>query len=369
MRKLIQFAVALTVVVGLATFMGPAEAACTNARIVASTPTGYVFTPGNQFYPNCGGPSPGAGTYPCGGETTYYINGWFWSFGGGNPIEGLGNDNGSLKGQYGSTWLFVGYYPGSTGGGIGTFMGGPLAHWQATGTDGCIDFDGSNGSLADPQQCNVVVLEDFTGPNGAYGVFAKNPDANQNYVYNSSFGFPDALLLAPTPKPQFLGSNNLGDGTVQVNVTVNCGPLTPANGYYLQCPNTPNFPGTLQAGYRLYGVAVPSGDKPVCADSRIVAPGGTGVWPCSGSKQWQPLTGPVPCGQPSNLIVPCAPSQDLYLCTTLLFGGNAVGAAPWEMKYCSMNSSPVECDPNTADPKPKPGLGTRPDRKVSRGTR
>jgi hypothetical protein len=373
MRNAVWATIVASVAIALQSAGASAEAACPSPRLVATLSPGhlgYLFSPGQPFYPNCGGPSPGAGQYPCGAETSYYINGWFWSFGSGNPDVGLGNDNGVLKGEAGSNWLWVGYYPGSTGGAQGTFLGGGLGHWAAAGTDGCIDLDGSDPVLADPQQCNVVVLEDFNGPEGAFAVFAKNPDTSANYVYNGGAGppFTDHLDLVTIPKPHFVGSNDLGNGNVQIDVVVDCGSLTPEDGYYLQCPNTPGFPGDLRGGYRIYGTTVPSGDKPVCADSRVVAPGGTGVWPCSGSKAWVPLTGAVPCGEPVALTVPCSASEDLYLCSTLLFGGNAPGAAPWELKYCSTNSSPVECDPNTADPQPKPELGVR-DRRARRGVR
>jgi hypothetical protein len=69
-----------------------------------------------------------------------------------------------------------------------------------------------------------------------------------------------------------------------------------------------------------------------------------------------------------SVTLTCDPTQDLYLCSTLLFGGNAPGAAPWELEYCSQNSSPVECDPTTANPQPKPKLGVR-DRRARRGAR
>jgi hypothetical protein len=365
MKRFIQFAVAVALFSALAATMQPAQAVCANLRGLTSLP-GYVFTPGNQFYPSCGYPDPV--NYPCGGDTTYHVNGWFWSFGAGNPVVGAGNDNGSNKGQYPSNWLQVGYYPGSQGGAVGTFIGGGFSHWNFAGTDGCIDNDGTNPVNPDPAQCNVVVLEDFTGPNGAYVVLASDPDAGGNYSYNTDNGFPPALNLALVPKPLF-GPTNQAPGGVNVNVSLNCGPLTPANGYYLQCPGTPNFPGSLQAGYRLYHTIGPAGTKPTCADSRVVSPGGTGAFPCSGAKQWQPLGGPLACGQGlTNQFIPCTDDQDVYVCATLLFGGNMVGASPWEMKYCSMNSSPLECGPTSADPKPKPGLGTR-ERRVERGTR
>jgi hypothetical protein len=356
MKRLIQLAIALALTVGLAATMMPAEAACGAARqVTGATPgnTQGIFTPGNPFSPNSDGE-----TTPYGSTTSYYINGWFWSFGGGNPIEGLGNDNGQNKGYFGSNWLYVGFVPNPS------FMGGGGAHWQYPGTDGCIDFDGSANPLLDPNQCNVVVLHDFNGPAGFFAVQAKNPNGSGNYEYNATTGFPQPLTLSPIPKPFYVNSTRVGT-TMNVTVKVQAGPLDPAHGFYLQCPNTPNFPGNLLAGYRLYSTTVPSGAKPVCADSRVTAPGGTGFFGCSGAKAWTPVPGGSAADNvPVNFTIPCDAATDVYLCATLLFGGNAPGAAPWEMKYCSMNATPLECDPQIADPNAKPGLQQR-DRKVA----
>lgn len=342
MKRVMQFAFGLVLVMGLVANLMPAAASCGGARavtsVVGATATNF-FTPGNPFTPT--------GNYPVtpyGGSTTYYTNGIFWSFGGGNPAYGLGNDSGYFKGESvvlgPTTWLGGGY-----NGGFPLFLGGPFGHWQIPGVDGCIDLDGSNAAGADAQECNVVLLTDEANTTGYFAALSVAPNAGADFVYNSSTGFPAVIDMAPIPKPTILNSVTVGN-TINITATVVTAPV-PANGFYFQCQAA-----NLLLGYKIYARQFPGHNtpKPIQVNTReIDQTFGPPLAP------WIPKTpNLIPVGQPANFQLDCAASgdTDFYLCSTLLFGGTAPGAAPFEMKSCSMNSTKVECGPNMANPEP-----------------
>jgi hypothetical protein len=366
MRNLTRLAIGLMVVAAVAASMMPAEAACNAPRAITSATAqsqSYFYSPGNPFQPvsdSTDGCYSDPGTLSmCGGSITYYVNAFFWAFSAGNPAIGLGADNGSLKGGYNSNWLSTGFYYGGTlyPGYIGTGTG----HWQYPGVDGCIDATGSSSGatgLPDSQECMVVVLNDLNGPDSYFLALSTNPNAGFDFEFNGNAGFPAQLNLVPTPKP-VVDSSTLSAGTVTLGVSLPVGALTRNNGFDFHCHGAP---GEILSGWKLYYRLWPGpGDttvppEPASADSRSLVPLGpfppTPPWISAGPK--------VPIGQPTAIQVPCG-TGNVALCATLTFGGpsNEVGAADWELKYCSQSSTTVTCDPTLADPGAKKKLGRR----------
>jgi hypothetical protein len=350
MKKFTQIALGLVLVMGLAAGLMPAIASCGGARAVSSSIGGNLttfYTPGNPFTPTGAFP-----TSPYGGSTTYYINGVFWSFGGGNPTYGVGNDSGYFKAYsyivayFGGfqTWLGGGYY-----GGFGTFMGGPYGHWQIPGVDGCIDADGNTTSI-DQGECNVVLLTDEANQTGYFAALSVNPGSGGDFAYTAANGFPDQVTLAPIPKPFIVASSTVGN-TINLQVDVQPGAVTPANGFYFQCHQN-----EILSGYKIYVRSLPGHDdnsKPIQIDTRALNQVfGPPIAP------WVPATpNAVPFGgAPTPVSLDCSSGgdTDYYLCATLLFGGVAPGAPLYELKNCSMNATKVECGPNLADPMQEP---------------
>lgn len=353
MKRVIPFAVGLVLVMGLAASLVPASAACTAARAVTSSVGAnqtFFFTPGNPFTPTADYP-----TTPYGGSTTYYVNGEFWSFGGGNPAYNLGNDSGYFKGASSvlgePTWTGGGY-----DGGFPLFLGGALGHWAASGVDGCVDFDGSNGAQPDVSECNVVLLTDEANGVGYFTALSVNPAAGNDFIYNASTGFSPNITLAPIPKPVIVNSVTVGS-SISVTATVNPGAIAPANGFDFKCQGA-----NIVQGYRIYVRQLPGHNtpKPVQINTREINQTlGPPLAP------WVPVTAPAGTafGAPSVFQLDCssAGDTDYYLCATMLFGGTAPGAARYELKNCSMNATKIECGPNMANPQPLQRRIERPD--------
>jgi hypothetical protein len=372
MKKLMQFTIAIALVLGVAASLMPAQAACSSARVIStlsSSGDSHLFTPGNPFKPNY--------VYnqaALGGSVTYYVNGVFWSWGGGNPVVGLGNDNGSLKGGWdfthppyllSSNWLKPGYAPNPPDyPGYAAFIGGQFSHWQYPGTDGCIDKDGTNTGLPDVGECNVVLLNDMNGDNAYFAALAVTAQGAGTgaFEYTPGSGFPASISLAPVPKPTIVSSTNgVGSVTLTVGLPAGSTSILPANGFYLQC----HAADTL-AGWKLYTRTIPAGTpKPSQVNSRALGPIPGKPFPAL--PPWVSVTAnEVAIGATTQLTVPCSDTpgsaQDVFLCATLTFGGTCTTAAcggtaqHYELKYCSPNSTRITCDPNLADPHPKPGM-------------
>lgn len=341
MKRTMQYALGLVLVMGLVASLMPASASCGGARAVTSVgqTITYFSTPGNPFQPTGNFP-----VSPYGGSATYYVNGIFWSFGGGNPIYGQGNDSGYFKGYpvavTTSTWLGGGYF-----GGFDLFLGGQFGHWQYPGVDGCVDLDGSVASGPDPNECNIVVLTDEANETGYFTALSVPPNAGADFLYNASTGFPDQITLAPIPKPTIVSSTTVGN-TINVVATVNTGPLVSANGFDFKCQ-----PAAILQGYRIFVRQMAGHDtpKPIQVNTReLNQTFGPPLDP------WVPITpaAGTPIGAPSNFSLDCSASgdTDYYLCSTLLFGGTSAGAPRYQLKNCSMNATKIECGPNMANP-------------------
>ena len=107
MKILSKFAIGAVVVLAVAAFAPPADAACATAYIISSLEDGdnysYIWTDGQW----CGASACSAPAMTDG------RNGFFWSLGAGNPAVGAGADNGAVGHAY---WLYASvtggtYYP------------------------------------------------------------------------------------------------------------------------------------------------------------------------------------------------------------------------------------------------------------------
>jgi hypothetical protein len=367
MRNLSRFVLGLAAVVALVGSMLPAEAACNAARQL-TTSGSAILSPGQPFYPDndsSDGCLTDYGTLRvCGGTMTYLANGFFWAWGGGNPIIGQGHDNGANKGDIYNNWLILSYYPNYAQ------FGGAFSHWQYPGTDGCISQTGSSaGANGNPdfQECLVVVLNDLNGPDGSFLALSVDPNAGFDFEFSPGKGFPNPLNLVPVPKPEVLSSTLAGANVnLSVQLPVGSTSLTRANGFDFKCHGNP---GEILTGYKIYSrvwaglnnTTVPP--EPAAGDSRALTPNGD----FPSTPPWVLRSGPnpVPIGSPVNITVPCN-GGNVALCATLTFGGpsNEVGAADWELKYCSGSSSVITCDPTLANPGPKPKIGRKPVRET-----
>jgi hypothetical protein len=366
MKRITLLAIA-AIVVGL--MAAPAvEASCTAARLVSSATAvsqAYLYTPGNPFSPSAVYPYT-----PYGGTTTYYLNGYFWAFGAGNPVNGLGVDNGTFKGEHifwtgePFNWVNPRYYNANPG--YAAFLGGPAGNWSTGGIDGCASTTGNDGGLPDPGECLVVLLNDPAGPNGHFIALSTAPNTTSDFVFAPENGFPSALNLAPVPKPFIKDSGPLpGDDRFLV-VGINPGDprIFAQNGWYLKCKSD-----QILLGYRLYARMLPTGAPMQAAiNSRSVSgliPSGFGLplppWQLLGQGS---CTGNGQC-QDIQVTVPCDEGLDAVLCTSLLFGGVEPGSQPYELKFCSTDSTRKECGPVHADPddKPKTDIRTNPREK------
>jgi hypothetical protein len=373
MKRITLLAIA-AIVVGL--MAAPAvEASCVAARAVTSataTSQAYLYTPGQPFTPVANYPYT-----PYGYTTTYYINGYFWAHGSGNPAVGLGVDNGTFKGEspiWGGTppgsyqqWINTSYY-GSL---IKAFLGGAIGHWNTPGSDGCISTTGSDGVLPDQGECNVVAIADPVGANGYFIALSTPPNAVADFVYAPENGFPAQLNLAPIPKPFIKDSGPLpgDDRFLVVGIDPGDPRIFAQNGWYLKCAAD-----QILLGYRLYARMVPTGSTmPAGINTRQLNGSLPGVGIPVPLPPWQLLgqgtcTGNGQC-QDIQVTVPCDEGLDAVLCTSLLFGGVEPGSQPYELKSCSVDSTRKECGPVHADPddKPKTDIRQNPRPKTTSG--
>jgi hypothetical protein len=368
MKNVLRFALGLAVVAGLAASLMPSQAACNAARVISTVGAGgnsYIYTPGNPFAAGCGGTfGSNGGLQPCGGTASYYLNGFFWAWGGGNPTSGLGHDSGTNKGQYYSNWLLPKYA------GVPALIGGVYSHWQFPGTDGCVDQTGSSSGtsgLPDANECMVIVLNDLAGPNGYFLAMSAPPNQGFDFVFNAGAGFPTQLNLVPIPKP-FVNSSSLGGGIATLNVSLPIGTLTRANGFDFKCHAAQ---GEILTGWKLYFRKYPSNNngtpgnpnddapEPASYQSRAILPlTNTFAPPGPPGPPWTLASGATPIGPAAStsIQVPCTANEEIALCATLTFGGPSNEPAavntPWELKFCSA-SRRVTCNPTLADPEDK----------------
>jgi hypothetical protein len=348
MSKNISLALALaTVVVAVGVLAGPAQAACVAARTFNSVSDGstYVYTQGVW-----------ADTYPAQStdsvrSTTPALKGTYWSLStsctGGQPTCGgapgpSGNDSGNLTGTAADgSWITYATST-STGDFYATYMNGS---WSDAGVDGCIDLDGSNGALGDPNQCMLIMLEDAClGDNTCFAIASDNADGGFNYSFSLQTGggstAQDQIVLRPMPRLRHTAPPTKNP-TDPFQVTLHLGlehlPSNPAQGIYNSCG------GNGLAGYRVYCRRVPhQGPGPAGRDV-------TASWVLSG--------GTNPLGGSVDVVQNCAGAEDIYCAATL------VTDSGFETTRVSANiGAETACGPTLADPDRPAIIAPRRDR-------
>ena len=311
----------------------PANAACKKARAVLSATAAansFLFTPGHPFTPESDYPRTTRG-----GSTSYYVTGSFWSFGGGDPAVGKGNDNGRLVGGYApqreTMWLFPGYHENRD-----AFIGGPYGHWRSPEIDGCVNKDGSDPSGPDADECVMVMVSD-QGKDDAtfFALLSTGPDGIGDFQFTERTGFPARIELAKVPVPQVRASRAAGPGRMAVELTWDAGELEPKNGFFLQCRRDEAL-----EGYRVYSRTVAQGESPPKQfnSQAIRRRWGPELTP------WSPLSpSAVTPGESTTVELPCRPGETVTFCATMTFGGSADGARSYELPFCSAGSPPVAC--------------------------
>lgn len=289
MKSILRISILSALVLGLIAVAQPAQATCSNARLVGeiSNPYAYIVSPGVN--------------------TPASVKGVYWGLGGGNPTAGPGDDNGldlsSGNADSQLDWI-------RSAGGLPYLAGA----WSNTLVDGCVD----NATTPSPKRTTVALSDTSAdGRIGYFGVFCKEADSGLNYDF-ATFG---SQTLVAIPYPHVNSSSRTSGASVSVNVR------NVASSVSGGVQGDPSCAGLLR-GYR------------TCSQVRPNAAGAptdrasTAGWICGGE---------VPAGQDAApLTVPCGPDTSVYLAHALVFEGG------FESFYVSQDVR-VPCDPTLSD--------------------
>jgi len=316
--------------------------------------TNQAYSDFSRYYLGDPGPSP---------SISANALGFFWSLGSGTLNSGEGNDCGG-GGWCGSPidnpgtqdWWIA--YPLTTD--QRSYIGGDYNTWAGV-PDGCIDFDGSNPTGLDTDQCMQVLLTD--APDGGFG--GVPPEAQGYFAFLSvaadSVGFyllhtaafrengtNAEIVMAPVPAPTFAPGDpwSVIPGGINVEFSLarpvqTCGGGEPypqcMHGVYRACEGVPQPLSDVIKGYKVYVQELSSG-SPIPFDRDV------------NNGQWV-NHGPVflfDDPQPEHLDITCSTGNDIYLCATLVFDGGSPG--DFETPYCSANfpGSTIYCGCNSA---------------------
>jgi hypothetical protein len=289
----------------IATGSPGARAACTTSRFFLSfgaATTSYVHTPG------------ACAEIPCGaGETsvTADLEGVFWRLGFGDPVLGVGIDNGSFPSLDGYQDGWVHYVPGYF-----AYLYGDWA--EDPRIDGCIDGPA-------PPHCMAVALGDQLDGTGYFAVLTAAADAATSF----DFLQPDAapIELAPIPRPAVVGSTVTPDGILLTVLPDSA----PDAGLYLD-----GDPCALEivVGYRVYQRTLAPGEAS-SADRRLdtwtPAEGGSG-----------PDGAPLPLGSAAQVLYPGTCGATV-LALTLAFESG------FETPFVSADSVRIDANPFCTD--------------------
>lgn len=306
-------AIALLVMVVVAQ---PAAASCGVPYIISNVEDAdnyaYIWTDGLW----CGG------TYCPGDAMSAARSAVFWALGGGDPVIGVGNDNGDWTDE---NWLYGYYYPG-----YGYYPFTLLTAWDAPGVDGCLNL---TGGLGQPGTCTCLLLTDEVAGVGKFAAVSVQTDAGgASYLNRTTGGAP--VVLQDMPKPQIIGSTR---DPVTFNIVMNVSVPAPTLGVY----EAPTCGCAEPVAYKLYQAVVARGAAP--PTSRDVA--GWTLMNLAGAVP-QPPTG-TPAGTPVAVESLCGSSNtDVYVTAQLVFDSG------FATDVVSTNSTRVECGPNIAEPQP-----------------
>ncbi len=237
------------------------------------------------------------------------VTGNFWGLGGGNPVLGLGDDNGAVlaRGNTDSDLDWVKSYEGSF------YLAGS---WGNSFVDNCI----MNNTTPSPKR-TVVLLADATAREGVFAALCSEADLGGNFDYYHL----GTATMAPIPAPAVTRTSVLSGNSIEVELS--SPPLQEvAAGLYLDssCPSN-----AVVTGYKTFFVTLPIGDPPPSSRS-----------PTSG---WT-LTGePTSLGASTVFTAMCGVDCALYVATSLVFDGG------FESAYLSKNVCVTGVDANSND--------------------
>jgi len=278
--------------IGLVT-VGPALAAC----------TGDLLTFG-QFSPACAPPvsycyflTPGTGTYDS-------LKSSFWALGYGDPVLSAGVDNGSFADEDG--WVY-------NAPPLPFFL---YADWSQPGIDGCIE-----GRIA-PGKTTEIMVTEFSdrsdNPNLAYfAVAAVGRTPGGGGTFDFAYGLARNITLAGIPKPRIPYSVQVGPHEIEIGLG---GPTLSQLAPVFYSDGTAAIDEVIR-GYRMYAYSrTPTGPLP---DRRREA--------------WTPLSGTLPIGEPTSVILNCT-RQYANLAYALVYDSG------YESAYVSPSSTTIRCD-------------------------
>jgi hypothetical protein len=207
----------------------------------------FVFTPGV-----CDGGAPCSDT-----SVTPAFTGAFWRLGQGDPVVGLGSDNGTYPAQADASEAWTKH-----GSNFPTLLDG---YWGDIRIDGCVDWPPG------APRCMTVLLGDQADGSGYFALLT----ADANAMGDFKFAQPDSapIDLVPVPKPVLYSAGPDGQGGMRLDFAP---PIVPNEGLYLGGPGCDT---DLIVGYRIYYQALWH-SEPAPTDLRpagwAVAPGGEG---------------------------------------------------------------------------------------------
>ncbi len=280
MKTMRKVAILALAAVGVALAMPRASASCAQARLIAGCDgiCAYVSSPGQHTI----GP-------------TGSLRGSFWAFGAGDPLVGVGIDNGSSV---------SGGNPNSNDDWLKNYFGQSLpyiaASWGNGGVDDCID----SGVVPQPRR-TVILLDDAEaaapGSRGYFLLLCKEVTAlTANYdVYRLGTLGTASLPLTEIPYPRLLATSRVPGVSVTAVVKNAAADIV---GGVLADPSCP----ALIRGYKLYTqVRSNASGEPT---SRAKASG----WTQQGTE--------IPTGSNSPpLTVSCGNATSVYLATGLVY--------------------------------------------------
>jgi hypothetical protein len=341
-RRLAIFIVVL--VLGLAA--RPASGACLAPLQITSVEsdgsrsfiwTDQVFLP--DYY--VGSPGYAPAMYPDGNPPfTRAFEGVFWSVGHGDPVVGLGDDNGSFAVDDPlQPWLS--YYA------LPSYLYYEAAElfttWAAdSAIDGCL-FNGGPGG----ETCTCVLLTDQDGTEGYYAILGNSTTpGHDTYLAqpgSDGNGNRGPIVLQAIPWPLIVGAHrNPASGGISIDVMV----VESPGSYVLDPDRCPCGPVGFKVVQReLPRGSAPPGDRNAALWQDAPLEGG-GVQPVT------PLGRSVPIESNCGLV----DDVEVYLATRLYFDSGFASSV------VSRNSTRIECGPNVADPsatRRPPGIGGR----------
>ena len=326
----------------VATIPRPANASCVEPyRIDTGTVAGQQGGPylvSNPEWRGAGGDQSctfGYGCYDteCGPPISPDLFGLFWALGSGDPIVGIGDDNGawtvsgwskqSSADQNGGQPLPGGLYhypawltrPATPPVALPNSVAGYPIDWADELVDGCVANAGATPEI-DGTECTCVLLNDQWRGEGCFGLLAAQVSEFDNF----DLAVDSAIHLAPIPPPRIMGTERTADYDMVVDVLAD--PVTEGVSQVDGCE--------CGLGYKVYAYLLRRGSLPPV--DRVEG------WhePLSVTGDPQTIT---PLGEQTTITVDCdeTTQQDFFLSIRLVTDDG------FATRLGSVNSFRIEC--------------------------